>query len=88
MPTAEVAKCDERRQKAFVCTARWWMATLSAPTCSGVSYITTGSAMFYSARAKNRVLPPPEIPAVGASRGTAPSASPAMLGSFHTERSH
>lgn len=28
------------------------MATLSTPTCSGVSYITTGSAMFYPAGAK------------------------------------
>lgn len=50
--TAEVAKCDERRQKTFVCTAQCWMATLSAPTCSEVSYITMGSAMFYPARAK------------------------------------
>lgn len=52
MPTAGVAKCDERRQKAFVCTAQCWVATLSAPTCSGVSYISTGSAMFHPAGAK------------------------------------
>lgn len=41
-------KGDKKPLSAQQC----WMAMLSAPTCSGVSYITTGSAMFYPARAK------------------------------------
>lgn len=71
VPTAEVAKCDERRQKAFVsteeldghviCTYVLWSLLHNHRICNVLS-----------CRSKNRVLPPPEIPAVGASREQPP----------------
>lgn len=87
VPAAEVANCDEKRQKAFVCTAvldghvictyMLWSLLHNNRICNVLS-----------SKSKNRVLPLPEIPAVGASTGTAPPTSPATLGSFHTEPSH
>lgn len=87
VPTTGLAKCDERRQTASVCTAQCWMATLSAPTCSGVSYITTVSAMFYPARAEIEFCLRLKFLQWGRAREQPPPASPATLGSFHTEPS-